>query len=59
MAKKAAKKTKKDEVAEEAAAAPSLNVLAQYIKDLSFENPHSPHSLRPREIRRKSTSTSM
>ena len=29
--------------------APSLNVLAQYIKDLSFENPHAPNSLRPRE----------
>ncbi len=28
---------------------PSLNVLAQYIKDLSFENPHAPNSLRPRE----------
>lgn len=25
--------------------APSLNVLAQYIKDLSFENPHAPTSL--------------
>ncbi len=56
-----AKKTKKEEAAPaetemEAAAgaaangeAPSLNVLAQYIKDLSFENPHAPHSLRPRE----------
>jgi len=33
----------------QAQAAPSLNVLAQYIKDLSFENPHAPHSLRPRE----------
>ena len=32
-----------------AQAAPSLNVLAQYIKDFSFENPHAPHSLRPRE----------
>ncbi len=30
-------------------AVPSLNVLAQYIKDLSFENPHAPASLRPRE----------
>ena len=30
-------------------AKPSLNVLAQYIKDLSFENPHAPQSLRPRE----------
>lgn len=24
---------------------PQLNVLAQYVKDLSFENPNSPHSL--------------
>ncbi|MEL6946040.1 MAG: protein-export chaperone SecB [Pseudomonadota bacterium] len=48
---------KKEKQKEEAApategangAAPSLNVLAQYIKDLSFENPHAPHSLRPRE----------
>jgi preprotein translocase subunit SecB len=24
---------------------PSLNVLAQYVKDLSFENPNAPHSL--------------
>lgn len=30
-------------------AAPSLNVLAQYTKDLSFENPNAPHSLHPRE----------
>ena len=29
--------------------APSLNVLAQYIKDLSFENPGAPKSLGPRE----------
>lgn len=28
---------------------PMLNILAQYIKDLSFENPGSPNSLRPRE----------
>ncbi len=26
-------------------AAPSLNVLAQYVKDLSFENPNAPESL--------------
>lgn len=26
-----------------------LNVLAQYIKDLSFENPHAPQSLAPQE----------
>ncbi|MFD0916980.1 protein-export chaperone SecB [Pseudahrensia aquimaris] len=57
MAKKAApKKSKKDEApAAEAAGgaaeggAPSLGIMAQYIKDLSFENPHAPHSLRPRE----------
>lgn len=29
--------------------APRLNVLAQYVKDLSFENPDAPNSLRPRE----------
>lgn len=28
--------------------APQLNVLAQYIKDFSFENPHAPQSLQPR-----------
>jgi len=28
---------------------PQLNVLAQYIKDLSFENPHAPQSLAPQE----------
>ncbi len=30
-------------------AAPSLNVLAQYVKDLSFESPGAPLTLRPRE----------
>ena len=30
-------------------AQPSMNVLVQYIKDLSFENPNAPNSLRPRE----------
>lgn len=30
-------------------APPTLNVLAQYIKDLSFENPGAPKSLGPRE----------
>ena len=51
MAKKTTKKaaSTKADAAPEAAEAPSLNVLAQYIKDLSFENPHAPHSLRPRE----------
>lgn len=29
--------------------APSLNILAQYVKDLSFESPSAPMSLRPRE----------
>ena len=29
--------------------APSLNVLAQYVKDLSFENPNAPQSLTNRE----------
>ncbi|MEL7429420.1 MAG: protein-export chaperone SecB, partial [Pseudomonadota bacterium] len=29
--------------------APSLNILAQYVKDLSFENPNAPNSLRPRD----------
>lgn len=28
---------------------PQINVLGQYIKDLSFENPGAPTSLRPRE----------
>ncbi len=31
----------------EAAPAPQLNVLAQYTKDLSFENPNAPASLQP------------
>ncbi len=29
--------------------APQLNVLAQYIKDLSFENPNAPRSLTPQQ----------
>lgn len=29
-------------------AAPAINVLAQYAKDLSFENPNAPRSLAPR-----------
>jgi preprotein translocase subunit SecB len=32
-----------------AATAPSVNVLGQYLKDLSFENPRAPMSLQPRE----------
>lgn len=33
----------------EAAAPPQLNVLAQYTKDLSFENPNAPASLGPQQ----------
>ena len=29
--------------------APAINVLAQYAKDLSFENPNAPRSMAPRE----------
>ena len=32
-----------------AASAPQLNVLVQYTKDLSFENPNAPRSLTPQE----------
>ncbi len=32
---------------DEQAAPPQLNVLAQYIKDFSFENPNAPRSLQP------------
>ncbi|WP_237155234.1 protein-export chaperone SecB [Oryzibacter oryziterrae] len=28
---------------------PAISVIAQYVKDLSFENPKAPESLRPRE----------
>jgi preprotein translocase subunit SecB len=31
----------------QAGEAPQINVLAQYIKDLSFENPNAPRSLQP------------
>ncbi len=47
MAKKPAAKENKSNGAEQTG--PMLSVLAQYIKDLSFENPNSPNSLRPRE----------
>jgi preprotein translocase subunit SecB len=33
--------------AAEAQAAPQLNVLAQFVKDFSFENPNAPRSLQP------------
>jgi preprotein translocase subunit SecB len=54
MAKKdAAKKSenaeKKSNGKAEEQAVPSFNVLAQYIKDFSFENPNSPRSLAPQE----------
>lgn len=32
-----------------AAKPPQINIVAQYIKDFSFENPKAPDSLRPRE----------
>lgn len=32
-----------------AGAAPQINTLAQYAKDLSFENPNAPRSLTPQE----------
>ena len=35
--------------AKEEEAQPGLNVLTQYIKDLSFENPHAPQSLMPKD----------
>lgn len=50
MAKKATPKTKtEDNGAASEEMQPQMNVLAQYVKDLSFENPHAPNSLRPRE----------
>lgn len=33
----------------QAQAAPALNCMVQYCKDLSFENPNAPNSLRPQE----------
>jgi len=48
--KKAAQKTENGAAAnQDEALVPSMNVLAQYIKDFSFENPNAPNSLRPRE----------
>ena len=41
--------TKDDAPVQGNGAAPSLNVLAQYLKDFSFESPGAPLSLRPRE----------
>ena len=49
-----AKKAKETKAAPQPAgnggdAQPKLNILAQYVKDLSFESPGAPQSLRPRE----------
>lgn len=53
MAKKATTKKpaekKPENGATEEQAAPAMNILAQYVKDFSFENPHAPNSLRPRD----------
>lgn len=35
--------------AKKGAQAPVLNILTQYVKDLSFESPNAPHALRARE----------
>ncbi len=43
----------------EAGSPPQLNVLAQYTKDLSFENPNAPASLAPNRSRPKSIFRSM
>ena len=39
----------KNQNAGEQSASPSINVLTQYIKDFSFENPNAPDSLRPQD----------
>ena len=54
MAKSAKKKEPEagngsNQPAQENTAQPMLNVLAQYVKDFSFENPNAPNSLRPRD----------
>lgn len=49
MAKEPKEKKPEENGAAEEKMAPQMNVLAQYIKDFSFENPHAPNSLRPRE----------
>ncbi|HEV7245546.1 MAG TPA: protein-export chaperone SecB [Shinella sp.] len=38
-----------DAATENNAASPSLNILAQYVKDFSFENPGAPRSLQARD----------
>ena len=49
MAKEPKKTANEENGAAEEKMAPQMNVLAQYVKDFSFENPHAPNSLRPRE----------
>lgn len=49
MAKKTTPKKKEENGASEEQLVPQMNILAQYVKDFSFENPHAPQSLRPRE----------
>ena len=49
MAKKTTPNKTEENGAGEETLAPQMNVLAQYVKDFSFENPHAPNSLRPRE----------
>jgi preprotein translocase subunit SecB len=49
MAKNPAPKDDAQDAAATAQTGPVLSVLAQYIKDLSFENPGAPNSLRQRE----------
>ncbi|MEM9278413.1 MAG: protein-export chaperone SecB [Pseudomonadota bacterium] len=49
MAKKPAAGKAEENGATEEKMVPQMNVLAQYIKDFSFENPHAPNSLRPRD----------
>jgi preprotein translocase subunit SecB len=46
---KAAKTSEDNGAGQPAQQQPTLSVLAQYIKDFSFENPNAPGSLRPRE----------
>lgn len=46
MAKKKTEETKPEEAAENGQVGPMLQILAQYTKDQSFENPNAPESLR-------------
>lgn len=49
MAKSPTQKDDNGAAEAQQAVQPTLSVLAQYIKDFSFENPNSPGSLRPRD----------